>query len=161
MASNKRLIDIEREINDFFLSKEFEELAFSNGAYRLGDFSGFDIPDKNIESILKAVNEKIKEFIDNASINMFFKDNGIYIETDCFSGKRDYIGIGYLIMTTYGTGGRKCYWSVRFDNQYVYHTFKVRYHTFKVRSKQVSTFYRILDVKEMCGRKIGIDYDYD
>ena len=79
MPSNKRLIDIEREINDFFLSKEFEKLAFSNGAYRLGGFSGFNIPDKNIESILKAVNVKIKEFIDNASINMFFKDNEIYI----------------------------------------------------------------------------------
>ena len=48
MPSNKRLIDIEREINDFFLSKEFEKLAFSNGAYRLGGFSGFNIPDKNI-----------------------------------------------------------------------------------------------------------------
>lgn len=27
MASNKRMIDIEREINDFFASEEFKQLA--------------------------------------------------------------------------------------------------------------------------------------
>ena len=30
MSCNKRMIDIEREINDFFASEEFKELALSN-----------------------------------------------------------------------------------------------------------------------------------
>lgn len=59
-------------------------------------------------------------------------------------------------MTTYETGGRKCYWSVRFDDEYVYHTFKVR-------SKQVSKFYRIMDVKENVRKeeRITIDNRYE
>lgn len=34
MSCNKRMIDIEREINDFFASDEFKKLALSyNGVY--------------------------------------------------------------------------------------------------------------------------------
>lgn len=90
MACNKRLIDIENEINNFFASDEFKELALSHdGVYRdycnPNKFVIYD--DTVIELICRSVNEKIKEFIDNATINMFIKGNGIYIESDSLNGK--------------------------------------------------------------------------
>lgn len=142
MASNKRMIDIEREINDFFASDEFKKLALSyDGVYRdycnENKFQIFN--DAAIDSIYRAINVKIKEFIDNEEICMFIKDNGIYMESDFPFGRKHDILIGKLIITE--CGGRKDNWIIRFDNEYVYHTFQYR-------SEQVSEHYRVLDVKE-------------
>lgn len=144
MSCNKRMIDIEREINDFFASDEFKKLALSyNGVYpdycNENKFQIFE--DAAIDSICRLVNENIKEFIDNEAICMFIKGNGIYMESDLpFRRKRD-IQIGKLIITECGCGGQKDNWIIRFDNEYVYHTFQCN-------SGQVSRHYRILDVKE-------------
>lgn len=54
--------------------------------------------------------------------------------------KRD-IQIGKLIITECGCGGRKDDWIIRFDNEYVYHTFQFR-------DEEEIRHYRILDVKE-------------
>ena len=67
MACNKRMIDIEREINDFFASDEFKKLALSyDGVYR--DYCNENkfqiVNDASIDSICRAINVKIKEFID-------------------------------------------------------------------------------------------------
>lgn len=67
MACNKRMFDIEREINDFFTSNEFKKLALSyNGVYRDycngNKFQVFE--DAAIDSICRAINVKIKEFIE-------------------------------------------------------------------------------------------------
>lgn len=145
MACNKRMIDIERKINDFFASNEFKRLALSyDGVYR--DYCNenkihiFD--DEIIDSIYRAINVKIKEFIDNGEICMFIKGNGIYMESDFPFGRKRDIQIGKLITTECGFGGRKDNWIIRFDNEYVYHTFQFR-------SQQVSEHYRVLDVKEI------------
>lgn len=144
MASNKRMIDIEREINDFFASDEFKKFALSyDDVYRdycnPEKFQIFD--DTPIESICRGVNEKIREIIDNATINMFIRNNGIYMEADLPFGRKRDIQIGKLIITECGCGGRKDNWIIRFDNEYVYHTFQCR-------SEQITSLYRILDVKE-------------
>ena len=144
MAFNKRMIDIEREINNFFVSDKFKKLALSyNGVYRdycnENKFHIFD--DTSIEPICRGVNNKIREIIDNAAINMFIKNNGIYMESDFPNREKCEICIGCLIITECGFGGRRDNWMIRFDNEYVYHTFKFH-------SKQVAKHYRILDVKE-------------
>lgn len=91
MACNKRMIDIEREINNFFASDEFKKLVFSyDGVCRdycnSEKFQIFD--DAPIESICRGVNEKIREIIDNATINMFIRNNGIYMESDVLFGRK-------------------------------------------------------------------------
>jgi len=139
------MIDIEKEINNFFASDEFKKLALSySGVYRdycnENKFHIFD--DATIDSIYRAVNVRIKEFIDNEAICMFIKGNGIYMELDSPVRKKCDICIGHLIITEFGFGGRKDNWIIRFDNEYVYHTFQCR-------SKQVSKHYRVLDVKEI------------
>lgn len=144
MACNKRMIDIERKINDFFSADEFKKLALSyDGVYR--DYineNKFDIlDDKAIEPICRAVNEKIREIIDNVTINMFIRNNGIYMESDLPYGRKHDVQIGRLIITECGCGGEKDNWIIRFDNEYVYHTFQCR-------SEQITSLYRILDVKE-------------
>ncbi len=144
MACDKRMIDIEREINDFFASEEFKKLALSyNGVCRdscnENKFHIFD--DASIESIFRGVNKKIKEFVDNETVEMFIRDNGIYMKSDYPIGRKRDVRIGTLIITECGSGGRKDNWIVRFDNEYIYHTFQVR-------SEQVTEHYRILDVKE-------------
>ena len=141
MAANKRMIDIEKEINDFLASGDFKELALSHGAYYdISNKHKICIHDAQIESVLKAVNEKIKEFIDNVDINIFINGNGIYMEFDSFDGKTDYICIGHLIITKYyGFGGKNDNWIVRFDNDYVYHT----------ETRRVLRHYRVEDVKEL------------
>ena len=68
---------------------------------------------------------------------MFIKGNGIYMESDLPFGRKRDIQIGKLIITECGCGGQKDNWIIRFDNEYVYHTFE-----------QVSNHYRVLDVKE-------------
>lgn len=78
MACNKRMIDIERKINGFFASDEFKKLALSyDGVYRdyynENKFQIFN--DAAIDSIYRAINKKIKEFIDNEEICMFIKGN--------------------------------------------------------------------------------------
>jgi len=142
MASNKRMIDIEREINGFFASEEFKKLLSSyDGVCR--DYCNENklciFNDTVIPSIFRGVNKKIIEFIDNETVEMFIRDNGIYMEFDYPGRKRD-VRIGSLIITECGSGGRKDNWIVRFDNEYIYHTFQVR-------SERVITHYRILDVK--------------
>lgn len=144
MACNKRMIDIEIEINNFFASDEFKKLAFSyDGVYRdycnPEKFQIFD--DTPIEPICRGVNEKIREIIDNATINMFIRNNGIYMESDFPFGRKRDIQIGKLIITEYGCGGRKDNWIIRFDNEYVYHTFQFR-------DEEEISHYRVLDVKE-------------
>lgn len=144
MACNKRMIDIEREINDFFASVEFKKLAFSyDGVYR--DYCNSEkfqiFNDTPIEPICRGVNEKIREIIDNATINMFIRNNGIYMESDFPFGRKRDIQIGKLIITECGCGGRKDNWIIRFDNEYIYHTFQCR-------SENVARHYRVLDVKE-------------
>lgn len=138
------MIDIEREINDFFASDEFKKLALSyDGVYRdycnENKFQIFN--DAAIDSIYRAINVKIKEFIDNEEICMFIKDNGIYMESDFPFGRKRDIQIGKLIITECGCGGKKDNWIIRFDNEYVYHTFQCH-------SEQITSLYRILDVKE-------------
>lgn len=144
MACNKRMIDIEREINDFFASDEFKKLALSyDGVYRdycnENKFQIFN--DAAIDSIYRAINVKIKEFIDNEEICMLIKDNGIYMESDVPFGRKRDIQIGKLIITECGCGGRKDNWIIRFDNEYVYHTFQFR-------DEEEISHYRVLDVKE-------------
>lgn len=144
MTSNKRMIDIEKEINDFFASEEFKKMALSyDGVCRdycnENKFHIFD--DTSIESIFRSINKKIKEFIDNETVEMFIRDNGIYMESDFPFGRKRDIQIGRLIVTECGCGGRKDNWIIRFDNEYIYHTFQAR-------SEQVTRHYRILDVKE-------------
>ena len=118
MLINKRMIDIEREINDFFASDEFKELALSNGAYRdscnSGQFSIYD--NTQMESVLKAVNEKIKEFADNISI----KGKSIYMEITLPNGDKVGTYIGNVIITDYGFGLNNR-WQIRFDNEYIYY----------------------------------------
>lgn len=144
MVSNKRMIDIEKEINDFFASNEFKKLALSNnGVYRdycnENKFHIFD--DTTIDSTYRGVNEKIREIIDNATINMFIRNNGIYMESDFSFGRKRDVQIGKLIITECGCGGRKDNWIIRFDNEYIYHTFQCRL-------EQITSHYRILDIKE-------------
>lgn len=144
MASNKRMIDIEREINDFLASEEFKKLAFSyddvcRDYCNENKFYIFD--DTVIESILRGVNKKIKESIDNDTVEMFIRNNGIYMESDFPFGRKRDIQIGRLIITECGCGGRKDNWIFRFDNEYVYHTFQVH-------DGEEIRHYRILDVKE-------------
>lgn len=110
MACNKRMIDIEKEINDFFASDEFKKLALSyDGVYRdycnPEKFQMFD--DTPIEPICRGVNEKTREIIDNAVINMFIRNNGIYMESDFPFGRKRDIQIGRLIITECGSGGRR------------------------------------------------------
>ena len=118
MASNKRMIDIEREINDFFASEEFKELALSNGAYR--DSCNMDkfciYNSTQMESVLKAINEKIREFVDNISII----DKSIYMEITFPNGKKSGTYIGNVIITDYGFGLNNR-WQIRFDNEYIYY----------------------------------------
>ena len=140
MACNKRMIDIEREINDFFASDEFKKLALSyDGVYR--DYCNENkfqiVNDASIDSICRAINVKIKVFIDNEEICMFIKDNRIYMESDFPFGRKRDIQIGKLIITECGCGGQKDNWIIHFDNEYVYYTFE-----------NVSEHYRVLDVKE-------------
>ncbi len=83
MSCNKRMIDIEKEINDFFASEKFKKLAFSyDGVCRdycnENKFHIFD--DTVIPSISREVNKRIKEFVDNDTVEMFIRDNGIYME---------------------------------------------------------------------------------
>ncbi len=144
MASNKRMIDIEREINDFFASEEFKKLALSyDGVCR--DYCNENklciFNDTVIPSIFRGVNKKIKEFVDNETVEMFIRDNGIYMESDYPIGRKRDVRIGTIIITECGSGGRKDNWIVRFDNEYIYHTFQVR-------SEQVTSHYRVLDVKD-------------
>lgn len=144
MASNRRMIDIEKEINDFFASEEFKKLALAyDGVCR--DYCNenkIDIFDDTVmDSIYRAVNVKIKEFIDNEAICMFIKGNGIYIESDSPVRRKRDICIGHLIITECGFGGRKDNWIFRFDNEYAYYTFQVH-------DGEVIRHYRILDVKE-------------
>ena len=99
--SNKRMIDIEKEINDFFASDEFKKLSLSyDGVYRdycnSEKFQIFD--DTSIEPICRGVNKKIREIIDNAAINMFIRNNGIYMESDFSFGRKRDIQIGRLII---------------------------------------------------------------
>jgi hypothetical protein len=118
MASNKRMIDIEREINDFFASEEFKELALSNGAYRdscnSGQFSIYN--STQMDPVLKAVNEKIKDFVDNICI----KDRRVYIEITLPNGDKGGTYIGNVIITDYGFGLNNR-WHIRFDNEYIYY----------------------------------------
>lgn len=118
MSCNKRMIDIEREINDFFASDEFKELALSNGADR--DSCATDkfciYNDTQMESVLKAVNEKIKDFADNICI----KGKSIYMEITFPNGNKDGIYIGRIIITNYGFGLNNR-WQIRFDNEYIYY----------------------------------------
>jgi len=144
MASNKRMIDIEREINDFFASEEFKELVFSyDGVCRdycnENKFHMFD--DTVIESIFRGVNKRIKEFVDNEMVEMFIRDNGIYMESDYPIGRKRDVQIGRLIITECGSGGRKDNWIFRFNDEYVYYTFQVH-------DGEEIRHYRILDVKE-------------
>ena len=118
MKSNKKMIDIEREINDFFASEEFKELALSNGAYHdscnSGQFSIYN--STQMEPVLKAVNEKIKEFVDNISI----KGTSIYLEITFPNGDKNSAYIGNVIITNYGFGLNNR-WEIRFDNEYIYY----------------------------------------
>lgn len=144
MASNKKMIEIEKEINDFFASNEFNKLALSyDGVYRdycnPEKFQIFD--DTSIESILRSINKKIKEFVDNETVEMFIRDNGIYMESDYPIGRKRDVRIGRLIITECGSGGRKDNWIFRFDNEYVYYTFQVH-------DGEEIRHYRVLDVKE-------------
>lgn len=117
MACNKRMVDIEREINDFFASEEFKKLALSNGAYRdscnSGQFSIYN--SSQMDSVLKAVNEKIREFVDNISI----KGRSVYLEITFPNGDKDGAYIGSVIITDYGFGLNNK-WEIRFDNEYIY-----------------------------------------
>lgn len=139
MSINKRMIDIEREINDFFASDEFKELALSNGAYRDScNTDKFCIYDNTqMESVLKAVNEKIKEFADNISI----KGKSIYMETTFPNGNKDGIYIGRVIITDYGFGLNNR-WQIRFDNEYIYYLRKDISYTYK------PVPYRRIDINE-------------
>lgn len=137
MASNKRMIDIEREINDFFASDEFKELALSNGAYRdscnSGQISIYN--STQMDSVLKSVNEKIKEFADNISI----KGKSIYMEITFPNGDKDGTYIGSVIITDYGLGLSNR-WQIRFDNEYIYYLRK------DISYKSVP--YRRIDINE-------------
>lgn len=137
MASNKRMIDIEREINDFFASDEFKELALSNGAYRDScNTDKFCIYDNTqMESVLKAVNDKIKEFADNISI----KGKSIYMEITLPNGEKAGTYIGNVIITNYGFGLNNR-WQIRFDNEYIYYLQK------NLNYKPVT--YRRIDINE-------------
>ena len=123
MSTNKRMIDIESEINDFFASEEFKELALSNGAYRdscnNGQFSIYN--STQMDSVLKSVNEKIKEFADNISI----KGKSIYMEITLPNGGKAGTYIGNVIITDYGFGLSNR-WQIRFDNEYIYYIRKDR-----------------------------------
>lgn len=131
------MIDIEREINDFFASDEFKELALSNGAYRdscnNGQFSIYN--STQMDSVLKAVNEKIKEFVDNISI----KGRSIYMEITFPNGDKDGAYIGNVIITDYGFGLNNR-WQIRFNNEYIYYLRKDRFY------KPVP--YRRIDINE-------------
>lgn len=107
MSCNKRMIDIEREINDFFASDKFKKLALSyNGVYpdhcNENKFQIFE--DAAIDSICRLVNEKIKEFIDNEAICMFIKGDGIYMESDLPFRRK-----GWICPT--------CRWGTNYDKQ--------------------------------------------
>jgi len=137
MACDKRMIDIEREINDFFASDEFKELALSNGArHDSCNTDKFCIYDSTqMESVLKAANEKIKEFVDNISI----KGRSVYMEITFPNGDRRGTYIGNVIITDYGFGLNNK-WEVRFDNEYIYYLQK------SLAYKSVP--YRCIDVNE-------------
>lgn len=70
MSCNKRMIDIEREINDFFASEEFKTLVLKHGAkensYAPETFTIYN--NSHIEEILNDVNNKIHEIEESISI---------------------------------------------------------------------------------------------
>lgn len=69
-----------------------------------------------MDSVLKSVNEKIKEFADNISI----KGKSIYMEITLPNGDNEGTYIGSVIITDYGFGLSNR-WQIRFDNEYIYY----------------------------------------
>lgn len=73
------MMDIEKEINDFFASEEFKELVLKHGA-KINDYAPetFTIYDNShIEEILDDVNKKIHEIEESISIYAILQMIGI------------------------------------------------------------------------------------
>lgn len=129
MASNKRMIDIERKINDFFASDEFKELVLKHGAkentYAPDTFTIYN--NSHIEEILNDINKKIHEIEESISIyvtrDLLFctSSTSIYMEISMPDGEitKEYIGV-LMIHSSHPSQNNQ--WMIRFYDEYIYHS---------------------------------------
>lgn len=141
MATNKRLIDIEREINNFFVSQEFKELVLKHDAkensYAPETFSIYN--SEHIEEILNDVNKKLHEIEQSISIyvtrDLLFctSSTGVYMEMSMPDGEmvKEYIGV-LIIHDSFPSQNDK--WFLRFDDEYIMHSTNSWYRGAKISS---------------------------
>lgn len=146
MASNKRMIDIEKEINDFFASDEFKTLVLKHGAkensYAPETFTIYN--NSHIEEILNDVNKLIHEIEESISIyvtrDLLFctSSTGIYMEISMPDKEivKEYIGV-LMIHSSHPSQNNK--WIIRFHEEYICHSTSDWYGGSKISS--------VLDVK--------------
>jgi hypothetical protein len=129
MSCNKRMIDIERKINNFFASEEFKTLVLKHGAkensYAPETFTIYN--NSHIEEILNDVNNKIHEIEESISIyvtrDLLFctSSTGIYMEMLMPDKEivREYIGV-LMIHDSFPSQNNK--WMLRFYDKYICHS---------------------------------------
>lgn len=129
MASNKSMIDIERKINDFFVSQEFKKLVLKHGgeedSYAPETFNIYN--NSHIEEILNDVNKWIHEIEESISIyvtrDLLFctSSTGIYMEISMPDKEivKEYIGV-LMIHSSHPIQNNK--WILRFYDKYIYHS---------------------------------------
>lgn len=126
MSCNKRMIDIEREINDFFASDEFKTLVLKHGAkensYAPETFTIYN--NSHIEEILNDVNNKIHEIEESISIyvtrDLLFctSSTGICMEILMPNGEtiKEYVGM-LIIHSSHPSQNNQ--WMLRFYDKYI------------------------------------------
>lgn len=129
MESNKKLIDIERKINDFFASEEFKTLVLKHDAkensYAPETFTIYN--NSHIEEILNDVNKWIHEIEESISIyvtrDLLFCTSsvGVYMEISMPDGEVVKEYIGFLTIYSFSLGQNNK-WLLRFDNEYICHS---------------------------------------
>ncbi len=140
MESNKRMIDIEKKINDFFASQEFKELVLKhdeNSSYVSEAFNIYN--NSHIEEILNDVNKWIHEIEESISVHvtrdLLFctSSTGVYMEILMPDGEmvKEYMGV-LMIHSTYP--GRNNKWIIRFYDKYIYHSTSDWYDGSKISS---------------------------
>lgn len=141
MPSNKRMIDIEREINDFFASEEFKTLVLKHGAkensYAPETFTIYN--NSHIEEILNDINKKIHEIEESISIyvtrDLLFctSSTDIYMEILMPDGEtiKEYVGV-LMIHDSFPSQNDK--WLLRFHDEYICHSTSDSYSGSKISS---------------------------
>ena len=141
MSCNKRMIDIERKINNFFASDEFKTLVLKHGAkensYAPETFTIYN--NSHIEEILNDINKKIHEIEESISIyvtrDLLFctSSTGIYMEILMPDGEtiKEYVGV-LMIHSSHPSQNNQ--WMLRFYDEYIYHSTSDWYSGSKISS---------------------------